>query len=160
MFDSIRPYRHIIGINVIGPFVIVNWLQFKTWMIVRQNICETILGTIAGQIGKCAWLIASNMFQFFKLFAESINMKKSGSNHIQWMFEENGCWRNVPEIRIGRHQAIMVGEILNQNRATCFDNAVWQWHIVVGTWLLGSFATSTATTTHIQHRHNHDEDAN
>lgn len=65
-------YRYIVGINVVGAFVIVNGLQFKARMVVWKNIGKSIFRSITWQIGKCARLIASNMLKLFKLFAETI----------------------------------------------------------------------------------------
>ena len=64
-------YRNIVGVYVVGAFVIVDRLQFESRVVVRQDVGETILWSIARQVGECAWLIASNVFEFLEFFAES-----------------------------------------------------------------------------------------
>jgi hypothetical protein len=41
-------------------------------MIVREDVGEAILGTIAWKVGEGAGLIPSNVFQFFEFFAKSV----------------------------------------------------------------------------------------
>lgn len=41
-------------------------------MIVWKNVGKSIFRSITWQIGKCTWLITSNMLQFFEFFAESV----------------------------------------------------------------------------------------
>lgn len=65
-------YRHVISINVVGTFVIVDGLQLESRMVIRKNVCEAILRPIAWQISKCARQVPADVLQLFKLFAETV----------------------------------------------------------------------------------------
>lgn len=72
--------RHIICVDVVRPFVVINWLQLESRVVVGENVGEAILRTIARQIGKCARLVTSNMFKLFKFFTKSEMEQKSNEN--------------------------------------------------------------------------------
>lgn len=63
---------HVVCINVIRTFVVVHRLQLEPRMVIRQNVCETILRTIARQVSERAWLITSDVLQFLEFLAESV----------------------------------------------------------------------------------------
>ena len=46
--------RNKVGIYVIRPFFVIGRLEFDSWMVVRQNIRETIFGTINWHVGSSA----------------------------------------------------------------------------------------------------------
>lgn len=68
--------RHIIGVDVIGAFVVVNRLQLESRVVVWKNVGEAILGTIARKVGECAWLLTSDAFELLELFAESVTERR------------------------------------------------------------------------------------
>lgn len=64
---------NVVRIYVIGTFIIVHRLEFEAWMIIWQNICETIFRSVTWKISECTWLIATNVFQFLKFLTEPTN---------------------------------------------------------------------------------------
>lgn len=56
------------------------------------------------------------------------------------------------EVRIGRHQAIMLRKVLYQYGPILFDDAVRQGHIVIGARVLRGLAAIVATSLVEQHR--------
>jgi hypothetical protein len=67
---------HIIGVNVVRAFVVVDRLQLEARVVVGKNVGETILGTIAWQISERTRLVAANVLQFLELFAKPTDKDK------------------------------------------------------------------------------------
>ncbi len=58
-------------VDVIGSFFVVCRLEFDSGMVVGKDVGESVFGSVARQIGVCAWFVSTDMFQFFVFFAEA-----------------------------------------------------------------------------------------
>lgn len=38
---------HVVGVDIVGAFVVVDRLQLKSRVVVGKNVCETVFGAIA-----------------------------------------------------------------------------------------------------------------
>lgn len=65
--------RHVVSVNVVGAFLVVDGLQFVTAVVVRQDVREPVLGTVHGQVGRSAWLLPTHVLQLLELFAEPVH---------------------------------------------------------------------------------------
>ena len=45
-----RTYWHVVCIDVVRALFVVYWLKFEARVIIWENISETILGAVAGQV--------------------------------------------------------------------------------------------------------------
>lgn len=62
--------RHVVCVYVIGALFVVDGLELEAAVVVRQDVGETILRTIAWQVCCSARLVTTDMFQFLELFGE------------------------------------------------------------------------------------------
>ncbi len=96
---SWESYSDVVGIDVVTPVLVVWGLKLKSRMIIGQDICESVFGSVHGQIRCSTYLISSNSLQLFKLFGKS-------------------------KVRVCRHVAVVVGEIFELYWAPVFWNVV------------------------------------
>ncbi len=75
-----RPtYRNVVGVDVVGAFLVVGRLELEPRMVVGQNVGEPILGPVARQVGSRARLVPSNVLQFFVLLRKSVTGENASS---------------------------------------------------------------------------------
>jgi len=77
---------HKTSVDEIAPLFIIRGLKFDPTVVVRQDICEPILGPIYWQVRSSAQLVPTNMLEFLVFFAES-------------------------EVAVSRHDSIMFGKV-------------------------------------------------
>lgn len=111
-------YGYVVSVDVIGSFLVINRLQFKSGMVIRQDVRETILWSVTRQVGKCAGLVPSNMFQFFEFLTKSIAEKIKREHFYNRNFVEQAS----PEIGICGHHPVVVGEIVDSDGSTGLDD--------------------------------------
>ena len=70
-------------------------------MIVGQDVGEPVLGSVDRQVSSCAHLVAANMLQLLILLAE-------------------------PEVRVRRHDPVVLSKVHQLDRSGCLDDRVWQ----------------------------------
>jgi len=54
-------YWHIVRIDVVRALFVIYGLKFEARVIIWENIGETILGAVAGQICSRTWLLSANV---------------------------------------------------------------------------------------------------
>ena len=94
-----------VGVDEIGPFLVVRRLQLDARMVVWQNVGESVLGTVDRHVGCRAWLFASDMLQFLVFLGET-------------------------EVRVGRHDAVVFSEVFEFDRLGRLDDGVRQGNVV------------------------------
>lgn len=67
---------HVVGVDVIRAFVVVDGLELESRVIVGENVGKAIFGSITWQISERAWLVAANMLEFLKFFAKSVKRNR------------------------------------------------------------------------------------
>lgn len=100
-------YRHVVGVDVVRALLVVHRLQLEARVVVGQDVGESVLGSVAGQVGERAGLVPTHVLQLLELFAEA-------------------------EVRVGGHQPVVVGEVLDSDGARGLDDGVGEGHVVIG----------------------------
>ena len=100
-------YRHVVGVDVIGAFLVVGGHQFDTGMVVREDVCEAIFGAVHGKIRRHTGLIPSDVLQvlqnlrkkvkkmvknlIFHHFFKDINFTKENFYQKYFIFKKVNC---------------------------------------------------------------------
>jgi hypothetical protein len=72
--------RHVVCVDVIAALIVINRLQLVARVVVWQDVGETVLRSIARQVGERARLVPSYMLQLLELLAESVRREDGAEN--------------------------------------------------------------------------------
>ena len=90
---------HKVGVDVVATLVVVARLKLDSRVVVRQDVGEPVLGPVARQVGGRACLLPADVLQLLVLLGE-------------------------PEVRVGRHDAVVFGKVFELDRLRRLDDAV------------------------------------
>ena len=122
-----------IGIDIIRSFLVVSRLKFDPGMVVRQNIGETIFGSVDRHISCRARFFSTNVFQFFVFFGKA-------------------------EIRIRAHNSVVFTKIFQLDRFGGFNKRILKGNIVAVPHITRQTSFQTGTSRRIFHPANSQND--
>ena len=97
--------RHKVGVDKVRPLFVVCGLQLDPGVVVRQDVGEPVFGPVDRHVRRRARLLAAHVLQLLVLFGE-------------------------PEVRVGRHDAVVLGKVLQLHRLGRLHHRVGQRDVV------------------------------
>ena len=88
-----------VGVDVVAPVLVVGGLELDPAVVVGEDVGEPVLGSVHRQVRGSAQLVPAHVLQLLVLLAE-------------------------PEVAVGRHDPVVLGEVLQLDRSGGFNDGV------------------------------------